>query len=247
MRLVSIGLVSLALGLLGLRLLRLSRRTGEQPERWLGLAFVCTGASAWLLPLAASEGLAPDAARSIALTAQVGLTAAIVFLTVFAWRVFRAASRAARWLAIAVIGANVGAGAAVLASGMPVPVGGLGLFTIGARCTALVWLFVESASYAQRTRRRLRLGLADPIVANRFVLWSIWTGALALIPLFVLGLRAAGALEAPVPGAPLPGAVRAALAVLGAGGAVAFVAGWLAFFPPAPYRRWIAVRAPATS
>jgi hypothetical protein len=113
-------------------------------------------------------------------------------------------------------------------SGMPVPVGVLGLLTIGSRSAALLWLFFESASYARSMRRRLRLGLADPIVANRFVLWAIWTGALALIPLFVLGLRAA-------------------LAVLGAGGATAVAAGWLAFFPPASYQRWIGARAVATT
>jgi hypothetical protein len=53
MRILSIGLVSLALALLGARLLRLARHTGAQPERWLGLAFLCAGASTWLLPLAA--------------------------------------------------------------------------------------------------------------------------------------------------------------------------------------------------
>jgi hypothetical protein len=247
MRVLAIGLVSLALILLGFRLLRLARLTRASPERWLGLAFLCAGASAWMLPVAALEGIGPERARLFALSAQCGMTGATAFLVVFAWRVFRADSRVAGSAAIGLITANVAAGAAVVASGSPVPVGALGLLVILARSAALLWLFFESALYAQRMRRRLRLGLADAIVANRFVLWSIWTGALAVVPLFVLALRATGALEAPVHGAPLPAGIRAALAMVGLGGAAAVVAGGLAFFPPASYQRWIARRASVTA
>jgi hypothetical protein len=245
MRLFAISLVSLALLVLGMRLVRLSRRSGKAPERWLGLAFACAGASAWLLPLAATEGLAHERARAIGLAAQVGMTGAVAFLVMFAWRVFRVGSRPAAGCALALIGANAAACAAVLASGAPLPAGRLGIAIVLARSAALVWLFAESTLYAMRMRRRLAIGLGDPIVANRFLLWSIWTGALALIPLFVLALRAAGALEPPAPGAPLPPAVRMALVALGCGGAVAALAGWLAFFPPAAYRRWIAASRPA--
>jgi len=131
----------------------------------------------------------------------------------------------------------------VLQSGLPLPVGRVGLAIILTRSFSLLWLFLESAAYAQRMRRRARLGLGDPIVANRFTLWSIWTGALACIPLFVLTLRVLGVLVEPVPGEPLPGSVRAILLVLGSAGAAALGAGWLAFFPPASYQRWVAARA----
>ncbi len=233
------ALVSLALAALGARLLRLSRRSGLEPERWLGFAFSSAGASAWLLPLAASGSLAPETSRILALVAQVGLTGAVCAFAVFTWRVFRSDSPAARWLALVVVVANVAAAGAVVASGVPIPTGPAGLAIVLARCGALLWLFVESALCARRARRRVRIGLGDPIVANRFVLWTVWTGTLAAIPLFVLGLRAAGALEAPVAGAPLPPMLTAVLVLLGAGGAAAALAVWLAFFPPAAYRRWI--------
>lgn len=245
MRLILMGLVSALLAALGIRLLRSSRRTGERPELWLGLAFLCAGASVLLIPLAAREGLPTATARTLAFTAQGGMSVAIACLVRFTWVVFRPAAAAARWLAPALIVMNLAAGGAVLASGMPVPVGRVGLCVLLARCAALLWLFLESAGYARRMRRRVRLGLADPIVANRFTLWAIWTGALACIPLFVLGLRLLGLLEAPVPGQPLPAALRAVFAMLGTGGAVAVTACWLAFFPTASYRRWIAQRAPA--
>jgi hypothetical protein len=148
-----------------------------------------------------------------------------------------------RRVAIALIAANVATGLAVLLGGSPVPVGAVGLAVILVRSASLLWLFLESAGHAQRMRRRVRLGLGDPIVANRFLLWSIWTGALACIPLFVLSLRALGVLVEPVPGEPLPASLRAILAVLAAAGGAALGAGWLAFFPPVSYRRWIATRA----
>lgn len=46
MGLVMVGLVSAGLAALGVRLLRLSRRTGARPELWLGLAFLFAGGSA---------------------------------------------------------------------------------------------------------------------------------------------------------------------------------------------------------
>jgi hypothetical protein len=244
MGLVMIGLVSAGLAALGVRLLRLSRRTGARPELWLGLAFLFAGGSAWLIPLAATDGLPTATARSLAFIAQGGLTVAIAFLALFTGCVFRPDS-AARWLSPLLVAANVAAAVAVIASGMPLPIGRVGLFVLLSRCAVLLWLFVESAFYAQRMRRRVRLGLGDPLVANRFTLWAIWTGALACIPLFVLALRMLGVLEALVPGTPLPAAVRSIIAVLGMGGAAALVACWLAFFPPATYRSWIMRTAPA--
>lgn len=245
MRLLILGLVSLGLAVLGVRLLRLSRRTGAQPELWLGFAFLFAGASAWLLPLAASQelhlGVGP--ARALACLAQAGMTGSIACLVLFTWKVFRPDSVPGRRIAFALIAANLASGLVVLLGGTPIPVGGIGLAVILVRSVSLLWLFLESTGHARRMRRRVRLGLGDPIVANRFALWSIWTGALACIPLFVLSLRALGLLVEPVPGEPLPASLRAILIVLAAGGGAALGAGWLAFFPPASYRRWIAARA----
>src|SRR5262249_16178730 len=41
-----------------------------------------------------------------------------------------------------------------------------------ARVSGVVWMSVESFRYGAMLRRRLRLGLADPLVANRFLLWG---------------------------------------------------------------------------
>jgi hypothetical protein len=51
------------------------------------------------------------------------------------------------------------------------------------------WAFYESCRYWGSMRRREALGLADPILTNRFLLWSVWTGAVTLLPLIALILR----------------------------------------------------------
>jgi len=61
-----------------------------------------------------------------------------------------------------------------------------------ARVGAPAWAFVESLRYWRMMRRRVSLGLGDPVVADRFRLWALWTGALSLVPLSVALLRLAG-------------------------------------------------------
>ena len=245
MRLTLFAIVSGLLLLLAARLLRSSRRSGGRPEWWLGLAFGAVGATVWLIPFAAREGMAPEAAKTAALAAQLGISASIAGLARFTWLVFRPTSGAAGLLAGALIAANLAGGAALVATRTAVPVGALGLAVLSCRAAVMFWLFAESAHYARAMQLRLRLGLAEPLVANRFVLWSIWTGALAFVPAFVLALRISGLIDEPVPGQPLPVALRAVFAALGAGLAVALAACWLAFYPTAWYRSWIERRAPA--
>ncbi len=239
MRLVLMGVVSVLLVSLGVRLLRASRLAGAKPELLLGLGFVLAGVSAWLIPLAASEGMPEATAKGIAFAAQTGMSVAVALLSRFAWLVFRPDSVAARWLAFSLIAANLAVPLALAGQGAPVPTGALGVAVPLSRCSVLLWLFVESVSYSRQMRRRVSLGLAEPMVANRFTLWAIWTGALAFIPLFTLSMRALGILVGPATGVLVP--------VLGGGLAVALVACWLAFFPTAGYRRWIERRAAAAA
>jgi hypothetical protein len=110
------------------------------------------------------------------------------------------------------------------------------------RTAPMLWACFESLRYWRRMRRRAEVGLADPVVANRFALWAIWTGAFAGLPLAALVLRVV--LPMTVPDAQDPaaadalitstiGKLRALLAVTGLVGVVALV---LSFFPPAWYR-----------
>ena len=153
-RALLIGVVSLAMAVLGARLLRLARGAGGEPECWLGVAFLSAGAGASLLALSASGSFGHETARLLAVSAQLGMSAAVACLAAFTWRVFRPDAFAARWLAAALVAANLAGGAAVLLTGLPVPVGAVGLAVVLARASALLWLFVESTLYARSMRRR---------------------------------------------------------------------------------------------
>ncbi len=112
------------------------------------------------------------------------------------------------------------------------------------------WAFFETANYYRMMRRRSALGLADPLVTNRFLLWSIWTGSMAILPLFLVVTR----VLAIVKGAgvdPLHGVsganqlsnddpmLLAALGVIASTGLAAIAALWLCFFPTDAYASWI--------
>lgn len=102
----------------------------------------------------------------------------------------------------------------------------LGLAT---RAAAFVWCAAEAFAYWARLRRRLRIGLADAVVANRMWLW----GTSSLLIALGFAVFAAGTLSA--------GGVNAAPVVLtvSAIGLLAAAAMTLAFFPPAFYLRWL--------
>ncbi len=120
------------------------------------------------------------------------------------------------------------------------------LVTNFSRVVPLLWAFAESLAYWRMMRRRLALGLADPVVTNRFFLWSVWTGGLAMLPLATLLLRLTGyALQwFGLPEADVAASDRAAIAaslqivflITGLAGVIAIS---LSFFPPRRYLDWI--------
>ena len=75
-------------------------------------------------------------------------------------------------------------------------------------------------------RRRVRIGIGDPLVANRFLLWGIGTLATLLVALLYIGMQLRGHYELP---ASLIG-VSSTLVLASA------IAEWLAFLPPRSYR-----------
>jgi len=111
------------------------------------------------------------------------------------------------------------------------------------------WAFYESLHDYRTMRHRQDLGLAEPLVVNRFLLWSIWTFAVTLLPLIALMLRTAGILSfgnsqyaaginrAVIP--PMLLTVRVLFVVIAP---IAAAALSLTFFPPAAYTRQIRAR-----
>lgn len=182
-------------------------------------------------PALAAHGAALGKATLIASDALE--RTALLLLAAFVWSVFGQGRLLRRLLLVAVVLAILGDWVQFLVfqQGPEADVPRLSLVS-SQLCFALpfAWCAVETGLAYLRSRRQRALGLAEPRVTNRFLLWSLGCGCLVGICAGeALGL-AAGA------GAPLAGAipwVRGSLylAIVGV-----FV---LAFAPPASYRRWL--------
>lgn len=230
----------------GVKLLLLSSRTKQLPELLLGASILCTGGLGYGLLIAAivirgTEPMAPAdvPALSVALAA-IGRTIHNVGVTLYLGFMVYVFRRSAGWAY-----ALAGVAALLLWGGFLVGVGQGSLRNVGVGGAAWfaeyvviwgypVWNAIESFRYYGLMRRRASLGLADPIVTNRFLLWgtgsvfaalAIWT---ASVP-FVFASDVAR-LEAITP------AIRIVTAILGV---VSVSCSLLAFLPPTWYRRRI--------
>ena len=253
---VTIGNLLLCL-VVGIRLIQLGRRTTGGPELSLGLFFVSYFFLANALSCVLYVGWA-DASLSPPELVLRGLSAAYVFfagvgvagLLHFLRLTFR---REQRWsLPLAsVIGAATFGGAVYygLSEGFSVRVmNGVGYWvSFCGRVTPFVWLAAESFLYWRRMERRLRIGLADPVVSNRFLLIGVWSSIAFLLALAdpaarLLYFLRSGTTEIwdPVIGMPIILWVIPTTSLFAALGALAL---FLAFFPVAGYRRWLGQRA----
>ena len=242
--------------LLGIQLLRIARSSGATPDRLLAGFFL--GLAAGIPPRMMGVDLAVRSGVSwtgfwLSTVASVFIGIALVCLAAFAWKVFRPGEAWAKRLVIA-FGAALCA--ALLASTRSLEAShaaGLPAITFnGLGAAALVWSFVECVRYYRMMRRRQALGMGDPVVANRFLLWSLWAGAIGLQATLMFALRIAilssGASEQLTagadPGSPWIALIHAAKGMLAIVAPVAVVSVWLSFSPPAAYRRWL-VASPA--
>jgi hypothetical protein len=229
-----LGVAALALASLavGLRLLALSRRTAQAPELWIGLSYLFAGFLSCLAALATGElsRAGSPLAGCVALVGAATLHAGVVCLTLFVWSVFHRGSRVGTAAAIA-------ACAYVLASFFALALdegfradgiarGAQGWADVAGRIGVYGWAATASFREFAAARRRVRLGLADPLVANRLLLWGLGTGCVLLLWLHSAFEKLRGEAD--------PTAAYPLIAVLGISCAAT---SWLAFFPPAWYRR----------
>jgi hypothetical protein len=238
---------ALAIGLLvgislavSFRMLRLAMRNGGTPELLLGTMLFLTVGIGYPALIAASRAPA-ETARVLFGVSNVCTNGGFALLFVFTWRVFRARERWAAGLACA--------GVAVLLVNLVLRVHdaftqpelrlggeavGQSLLQAGPVCAAYLWTAIESLRYYAQMRRRLRLGLADPVVVNRFLLWA--TMALAVFAGIVLNTIALAShvdiLKSPLVlfGSSCTGLTQAVML-------------FLAFLPPRAYLAWVRSRA----
>jgi hypothetical protein len=232
---LGIGFFVAVNAMIGLRLLWIARRGGA-PELALGVAFLFAGAPAPVLQAIASAGLGSEALQAQAFAwGRVCMSLGIFCQVFFTWRVFR--SRSA-WARVWVAGIACGLVGSLL---LYARAGVLGdnhyrgpLFWSEwvLHLAAIGWSAAEALAHHRKMRRRLAVGLADPVVCNRFLLWGLALAAACAalgVPalLVLLGVSRAGV----------------AVSVAAPLGVVATACYALTFFPPRAYRAWLARRA----
>jgi hypothetical protein len=223
-------------GAVGVRLWLLARRTRKWPERILGLGlcsvlFVTFPA----VGLSLVAGLGPAALEQVIFA--LGLLPVAGFVTslyAFTWLVFRPQSAVGRLVvalsgaaALAVVAGIVLARVAHWDGGAGPAVRPWALAMVTLFGGGMAWTGIESQRYWRLMRRRQALGLADALVANRFLLWGV-ASLVAVAALLVIGAAKAAGLVIVVH--PIP---RLAIGVSG----VTMSACWyLAFLPPRRYQ-----------
>jgi hypothetical protein len=207
-------------------LLWLAKRTRQLPELTMGGSLLLSGGFGGTLSMLAQAGSAQGTAGFAAASTFL-MAVGSALLTLFTWRVFRRSERWAKalfavtlsMLVVGQIGRSLIAGADFRNPGF---FDWLGLV---ARLVAYAWASGEALHEYLAARRRCAIGLTDPLVANRLLLWGVGLGAVLLIWINTAVAMAQGTMHDP------RWLLIATLGFICAGSL------WLAFFPPAPYRR----------
>ena len=212
-----------------------------RPEFYLGLAFLMDGFSYGLgdIPFVfGADGLIEE----LGFLGRVFGGGCSFGIALFTWRVFRSGAAWARGL-LWLVGVLIAGGLVISAlegdwEGLtPLTGAGFWLDWLGTLAPFL-WLSIESSRQYLVTRRRVPLGLIDPLVCNRYLLIAVYAtmGALTffiLIPMYIIY--------------ELHGTWSAGLdLVVGAAEFVSLLALWISFSAPAFYRRWVSGPGAAT-
>jgi hypothetical protein len=238
---ISIGLA------VGVRLVRLAHRTGGFPERMLGLS--CLAGPGFVAPCMVLVHAVAEPEWLVRGAAALGLVAYALFCAVmvlFTWQCFEPDEAWARWLArasivVVVLAASAGVARALgLAPALDMRDMNhwtfrlIGFASLVGHC----WTGLEAFTYYGSMRKRSKLGLGDPVVTNRFLLWG-WVASLAIVASgvpFAVGLLGGDSFNH-VP----TRLVGAAATIAGS------VCLQLAFLPPKFYVGWLKARAAGTA
>jgi hypothetical protein len=218
----------------GVYLLQTASRENGGPSFFLGWALLCNGFSFGFSELPFIAG-ADQFMEPLAFISRICSAACSVSIALFAWRVFRSQSR---WGGLA-----VGLDAALIAAGLTIsalegdwegysPLSSKGFWFEWVGYTApFVWLSIESLGEYLASRRRIPLGLIDPVVCNRYFLIGFYAALASFtyciyIPMYIVY--------------ELYGVWSGWLDIsLGLVEVISVIALWLSFSTPPFYRRWI--------
>jgi hypothetical protein len=238
---------SLFAWIFAVRLLRMVRGTWSLPEvslatgylfvAGIGYPMVAAGIGAW-------ESLGETTSLSIQIVGGLVLRVGLAGIFVFTWQTFRAEASWAKALTIVgvlLLTANAVHGIAGLSAApsfeAAVSFAGTGPPTIASIALAALafgWPAAESLGYYLKLRRRQALGLADPVVVNRFWLWGIACASSVFVSCVNIAAAVAGRNLMEYQPAMITSAT------LGIVNSILLI---LAFLPPAPYLRFVRRRA----
>ncbi len=238
--------------LVAIRLLLLARRTHRRPELFLGLGLLGTAVLGYgaMISAAILRGLDRSFSttpldRGLQAIGQVVHDAGVTMIVLFVLTVFRPTERWARVLAGMLLAALwIGHVGWEFENRYEFVGRGHGLWWLryGVIWTYPIWTMVESYRYWATMRRRAAIGLAEPLIANRFFLWGSGSfGTLLAIWISSSSLFLAGSPELLAAWVP---AIQVATAVAGIATVTLY---YLTFFPPIFYQRWVAGSAPLVS
>jgi hypothetical protein len=171
----------------GIYLLQTAARENGGPSFFLGWALLCNGFSFGLSEIAfvagTEEYLAP-----LTFAARICAAACCVSIALFTWKVFR---RDSKWggfpvgfsFTLIVIGLVVSAVEGDWEGYAPLSSRGFWFEWVGS-AAPFVWLAFESIRQYLVSRRRIPLGLIDPVLANRYFLIGFYS-SLASITYFI--------------------------------------------------------------
>ncbi len=222
------------------RLLLLYRRLRQPPELFLGLAYLLAGTLGWGGLLAGTVTTPPGQTLSEgyqAWSAIVGDIGTFCFY-LFVWYVFRRESlvaKAALGLALALFLVSLvhDTFLAGVTFGPPPPTT-IMLCGATARAAVYPWMAIEAFAQYFAFRKRARIGLGNPLVKNRLLLWGIsavltFTISAVATVLYIIASDTVDATAKQNQAGTLYGILAA----------LSSIVIWLAFFPPKAYRAWL--------
>jgi len=215
----------------GFTVLHKGWRARDMPAILLGAAVAIDGFEwlCWSL-CAFVAGYETPLGNVLSATCRLGITASIICMLFFTRAVFRPRARWATGILWALIAAML---AGFVGSGTLDDWGGWrndhiwNWIELFAQIAAYGWTTAEPFAYYVKMKKRVAHGFADPVIANRMFLWSLYAGMFMLTQIgygVVLALfEDLAALDTILVGFTIAGEVAL----------------WVAFFPPEFYLRWL--------
>jgi hypothetical protein len=219
----------------GIRLLLLWRRTRQLPELLMGIGVLGIGPIGFgAMTIGAVSMSNPPVENAGYAIGTVAVGGGVLAKCAFNWIVYRRNSILAMavtcgigMLILVVIGSHVLDGQWAPRTAMAWDTLSRSLTQVG----CLFWGSGESLYYWSRMRKRLKLGLADSVIVNRFLMWGLGAGFAGV----GTGIGVTAEIATGIPTLQIPWVVSTS-SVFGFAAAVSI---YLAFVPPERYLRFV--------